>query len=241
MPPGSIMKPGRLRLAMDGPTERDRPYSSAETAAFAGSNTVKLHRWVVGKLITPKRGERVTCGSAEYLFTERQVMQAAVLARLMPSGRTSANATLKPSQLRNLLRRMPETEPHENLWLIIERSGPRCSYSWTTDPAEAMHACLGRVNMVDAVTMTNTATGQRIMPILPALKGHQTVSVHSVPHPAVAFGRVVAPPKSDEGRVAARPASSSVDPAGTGGETVLSCQEYPTPAKSQPRRRPRAA
>lgn len=235
------MKPGRLRVAMDGPTERDRPYSSAETAAFAGSNTVKLHRWVVGKLITPKRGERVTCGSAEYLFTERQVMQAAVLARLMPSGRTSAGATLKPSQLRNLLRRMPETEPHEHLWLIIERSGPRYSYSWTTDPSEAMHACLGRVNMVDAVTMTNTATGQRIMPILPALKGHQTVSVHSVPHPAVVFGRVVASPKSDEARAGTRAASSSVDPGGLAGETILSCEAYPTKPIRQPRRRPRAA
>lgn len=231
---------GMLGAAMDGATERDRTYSSAETAAFVGSNTVKLHRWVVAKLITPARG-RVAFGTAEYQFSERQVMQAVVLSRLLPQGRTQARSTLKPSQLREVLRRMPHTEPHENLWLIVERSGPRYSYTWTTDPSEAMQACLGRVNLVNAVTMTNTATNQRIMPILPALKGHQAVSVHSVPHPAVVFGRVAASPKNDEGRAATRPSSSSVDPAGTGGEPVTSCKAYTTNQNRQPRRRPRAA
>jgi len=222
---------------MDDTTERGRPYTCAEVAAFTSQNTVRVHRWVVGKYITPKRGERMVCGVADYLFSERQVMQAAVLARLMPQGRTARGSQLKPSQLRNLLRRMPDTEPHEPLWLVIERTGPRYAYSWTTDPSEAMQAVLGRVNQVDAITITNRATGQRIVPILPALKPHQSVSIHSVPHPAVVFGRVSASPKSDEARAGTRASSSSVDPDGES----QPCTEYPTTVLRQPRKRHRAA
>ena len=226
---------------MDGAKERDKPYTSADVAAFTGSNTVRVHRWVVGKFITPKRGERVTCGASEYLFTERQVMQAAVLSRLLPSGRTAAGSTLKLTQLRSVLKRMPKVDPHEQLWLIVQRSGPRYSYSWTTDGSEAAKAVLGRANLVGAVTMTNTATGQKILPVLPALKAHQSVSIHSVPHPAVVFGRVGASPKSDEGRAGTRPSSSSIDPSSHAGETVAICQGIPEPIKSQPKRRKRAA
>lgn len=226
---------------MDAAPEKERTYTSAEIAAFTNTPHIRVHRWVAGKYITPTRGERMAKGSGEYRFTERQAMQAIVLARLMPAGRTAVGSTLKPSQLRNLLRRMPDTQPHEHLWLIVERSGTRYSYSWTTNPNEAAMACLGRVNLADAVTMTNTGTGQRVAPVLPALKTHQSVSIHSVPHPAVSFGRVVASPKSDEGRAVTRPSSGSVSGDGESPETRSACEQYPTERKSQLRRRPRAA
>ena len=136
---------------------------------------------------------------------------------------------------------MPDTEPDVELWLIIERNGPRRTYSWTVEPDVAIQAVLGRANLVDAVTITNSATGQRVMPTRPALKSHQSVSIQSVPHPAPVFGRVVASPTNDKRRAATRRSSSFVDPGKPAGETIAICQGIPEPIKSQPRRRPRAA
>jgi hypothetical protein len=229
-----------LTPVMDDRPGRNDHYTLNEVSAFAGQIQIRVIRWVERKWITPTKRKRAL-GHAEYLFTERQARQAFLLGSLLPNGRTPKGSQLTGSQLSQVLRRMPDTEPDVELWLIIERNGPRRSYSWTTEPDVAMQAVLGRANLVDAVTMTNRATGQRVMPARPALKSHQSVSIHSVPHPAVAFCRVVAVPTNDKRRVAARRSSSSVDPGVHTGESILSCEAYPTKQACQHRRRHRAA
>jgi len=229
-----------LRPGMDAHAGRNDPYTLAQVAAFAGQITMRVMRWAERKWITPTKRKRPG-GHSEYLFTERQARQAFLLGTLLPNGRTPKGSQLTGGQLREVLKRMPDTEPDVELWLIIERNGPRRTYSWTVEPDVAMQAVLGRANLVGVVNITNGATGQRVMPTRPALKPHQTVSIHSVPHPALAFGRVVASPKSDEGRVAARPSSSSVDPGCHAGETVVICQDITGQTKSQSRKRHRAA
>jgi len=229
-----------LPLAMDGEAERDDPYTLTQVSAFAGQISMRVIRWSERKWITPTKRKRPN-GHSEYLFTERQARQAYLLGMLMPNGRTPKGSQLTGSQLREVLKRMPDTEPDVELWLIVERSGPRRNYTWTVDGQVAMQAVLGRANLVDVVTMKNHATGQRVMPTRPALKPHQSVSIHSVPHPAAVFGRVVASPTNDKRRVAARRSSSFVDPSIPAGETNLSCEAYPTQPIRQPRKRHRAA
>jgi len=225
---------------MDAHAGRNDPYTLTQVSAFAGQTSIRVIRWIDKKWITPAKQPRPG-GHSEYQFTERQARQAFLLGMLLPNGRTAKRSQLTGSQLREVLRRMPDSEPDVELWLIVERSGPRRTYSWTVEQDVAIQAVVGRANLVDAVTITNRATGQRVMPTRPALKPHQTVSIHSVPHPAAVFGRVVASPKNDEGRVAARPSSSSVDPGQSAGETVAICQGIPGQIKSQSRKRHRAA
>jgi len=225
---------------MDAHAGRNDPYTLTQVSAFAGQTSIRVIRWIDKKWITPAKQPRPG-GHSEYQFTERQARQAYLLGMLLPNGRTAKGSQLTGSQLREVLRRMPDTEPDVELWLIVERSGPRRNYSWTVDPHVAMQAVLGRANLVNVITMTNTATGQRVMPTRPALKPHQSCSIHSVPHPAAVFGRVVASPKNDEGRAATRPSSSSVDPGCRAGETISICEEYPAPKIRQPRKRHRAA
>lgn len=229
-----------LPPVMDDRAGRNDPYTLNEVAAFAGQISMRVIRWAERKWITPTKRKRPG-GHSEYLFTERQARQAFLLGMLLPNGRTPKGSQLTGSQLREVLKRMPDTEPDVELWLIIERNGPRRTYSWTVEPDVAIQAVLGRANMVDAVTITNSATGQRVMPTRPALKSHQSVSIQSVPHPAPVFGRVVASPTNDKRRAATRRSSSFVDPGKPAGETIAICQGIPEPIKSQPRRRPRAA
>ncbi len=229
-----------LPPVMDDRAGRNDPYTLNEVSAFAGQISMRVIRWAERKWITPTKRKRPG-GHSEYLFTERQARQAFLLGMLLPNGRTPKGSQLTGSQLREVLKRMPDTEPDVELWLIIERNGPRRTYSWTVEPDVAMQAVLGRANLVDAVTITNSATGQRVMPTRPALKSHQSVSIQSVPHPAPVFGRVVASPTNDKRRVAARRSSSFVDPGGLAGETILSCEAYPTKPIRQPRKRHRAA
>lgn len=229
-----------LASDMDDPAGRNDPYTLTEVAAFAGQVSMRVIRWAERKWITPTKRKRAL-GHAEYLFTERQARQAYLLGSLLPNGRTPKGSQLTGGKLREVLKRMPDTEPGVELWLIIERNGPRRAYSWTTDSAVAVQACLGRANLVDAVTMTNTATGQRVMPTRPALKSHQSVSIHSVPHPAVAFGRVAESPTNDKRRAATRRSSVSVVPGSTPEKPDSLCPLYADIATRQTRKRHRAA
>ena len=229
-----------LPPVMDDSAGRNDPYTLTQVAAFAGQISMRVIRWAERKWITPTKRKRPG-GQSEYVFTERQARQAFLLGTLLPNGRTPKGSQLTGGQLREVLKRMPDTEPDVELWLIIERNGPRRTYSWTVEADVAMQAVLGHTNLVHAVTMTNKATGQRVMPTRPALKPHQTVSIHSVPHPAAAFGRVVASPSNDKRRAATRRSSSFVDPGQPAGETIAICQGIPEQVKSQPRKRHRAA
>ncbi len=232
---------------MDDRRGRNDPYTLNEVAGFAGQIPMRVIRWAERKWITPTKQKRAL-GHAEYLFTERQARQAFLLGSLLPNGRTPKGSQLTGSQLSQVLRRMPDTEPGVELWLIIERNGPRRSYSWTTNAEVAMQAVLGRANLVSVVTVTNRATGQRIMPTRPTLKSHQSVSIHSVPHPATVFCRVEAVNRNDSGiptndkrRAGTRRLSSSVDPGGHAGEIIQPCEAYPTKQNRQPRKPRRAA
>ncbi len=229
-----------LPPVMDDRAGRNDPYPLKLVAAFAGQIPMRVIRWAERKWITPTKRKRPG-GHSEYQFTERQARQAYLLGMLLPNGRTPKGSQLTGSQLREVLKRMPDTEPDVELWLIIERNGPRRTYSWTVEPDVAMQAVLGRANLVGAVTMTNTATGQRVMPTRSALKPHQSVSIQSVPHPAMAFGRVAESPSNDKRRAGTRRLSSSVDPSLHAGETNYQCEGYPKETIRQPKRRTRAA
>jgi hypothetical protein len=148
-----------------------------EIAAFVGSPEYLIQRWVLRGWLTCTGGG--VAGEARY-FNLRQVRQAYVLGQLLRgNSATNASGWMTGTQLREVLRRMPNRPASEPLWLVIERQyGRLTSAKWTHDPQVAMVAVF---RQGFAGSITNTQTGNAVLPTKPPLRAGQSVSMLSIP------------------------------------------------------------
>lgn len=206
-----------------------------ELSAFVGAPEFLVQRWAVrGWLECAEGGGRQR---VERRFNLRQVRQAYVLGQLL-QGASSPNSSgwMKGTQLREVLRRMPNRPANEPLYLVIERQhGRLTSAKWTNDPQVAMVAVF---RQGFAGSITNTQTGNPVLLTKPALLAGQSVSMLSIPavlQPGEQLSVVL--PQNDKRPVAAGRKSKSVSAASSAETVPCRTQLYRTTQVRQSQKR----
>jgi hypothetical protein len=100
-------------------------------AWFVGSPHYLIQRWVLRGWLTCTGGG--VAGEARY-FNLRQVRQAYVLGLLLRgNSATNASGWMTGTQLRGILKSMPNPPANEPMWLLVIRKNGTCFARWLTE------------------------------------------------------------------------------------------------------------